>query len=511
MSANNKDIGTSLAQTGSQAVVSFQQVELFNRMASGAVGYAISLSQHDNNIANPLFMEGQAFFDVGNFDQAIKKFMIAAELGHLVAQLRLGGIFLEDIGGNLDYDAAHLWFIRAADQGDARAQLKLGWMHEAGLGVDADNRRAVYWYRVSAELGNPEAQFNIGVKYDNGEGVDHNPEEAVRWFMVAAEHGLADARYFLGQALESGDGVESNLQEAIDWYFVASEQGHASGRRRFWSLCISGAFRPETYEETIFAELIGVHLGNSIPFFRDALRLRKGWEVEIYSKICRASRGDATSQFELGNQYHIGDKVLMDFDAAIYWYKLASEQNYPFAWNNLGIIYNIPQEIYFDEVEAASCFRKASELGYFNQMTALGNIYYTGKSVSLNYTLAREWYLKAMNHGDAGGFFGLGLIYGQGLGVEKDLDLARTYFVSAVDRRPSLAGRLYEFYSKGIIFSEDQGEAKKWKPLADKNVAGEAKEEISVGYISDNMAPRGRYARLREKRNKERPIKGIFD
>jgi len=187
---------------------------------------------------------------------------------------------------------------------------------------------------------------------------------------MAAEHGLADARYFLGQALESGDGVESNLQEAIDWYFVASEQGHASGRRRFWSLCISGAFRPETYEETIFAELIGVHLGNSIPFFRDALRLRKGWEVEIYSKICRASRGDATSQFELGNQYHIGDKVLMDFDAAIYWYKLASEQNYPFAWNNLGIIYNIPQEIYFDEVEAASCFRKASELGYFNQMTA---------------------------------------------------------------------------------------------------------------------------------------------
>jgi len=98
MSANNKDIGMSLAQTGSQAVVSFQRVELFNRMASGAEGYAISLSQHDNNIANPLFMEGQAFFDVGNFDQANKKFMIAAELGHLVAQLRLGGIFLEDIG-----------------------------------------------------------------------------------------------------------------------------------------------------------------------------------------------------------------------------------------------------------------------------------------------------------------------------------------------------------------------------------------------------------------------------
>ena len=210
---------------------------LLSRICSNALPYAIAKEKIDSDQADSHYQDGCELYEKKEYDEAIERFVMAAELGHCEAQIKLAQIFLEGIPDQevdfVDHRRAFAWYERAAAQGSTHAQLKLGWMCEAGLGHPKDSRRAVYWYRLAAEAGNPDAQFNIGVKYDNGEGVEHNPEEAVRWFTMAAEQGHADARYFLGQAYEIGDGVEKDIQEALDWYILAIEVGQSAARRRF--------------------------------------------------------------------------------------------------------------------------------------------------------------------------------------------------------------------------------------------------------------------------------------
>ncbi|NDB67513.1 MAG: sel1 repeat family protein [Methylocystaceae bacterium] len=546
MSDEEEKAQTALTLSSAQALIPFQVNEVFNRMALGAVDYALVLSRHDDAIANPAFSKGEANFGQSKIGDAIKHYTIAAELGHLIAQLRLGGIYLEGIGGHQDYAAAFRWFTRAADQGEPRAQLKLGWMNEAGLGIPSDSRRAVYWYRIAAEAGNPEAQFNIGVKYDNGEGVEHNAEEAVRWFLMAAEQGLLDAQYFLGQSLEAGEGIEQNQQEANDWYFLASEQGHASAKRRFWSLCLSGTFKPENYEETLFAELIGQQMGNNGPHFREGLRLIQSLESTVYTEILKACGGTPESQFSLGLRYANGNGVLRDYDAAVFWYRRASAKCHAGAFNNLGNIFSRRDTGMFNEPEALRCFHKAAELGsevgmynfacwlldgigirknvkraiklfeasakqkYCLSMTMLGDLYYIGELVDVNYTEALKWYSKAASHKFANGYFGLGLLHGQGLGLTKDLELAKSYFEKAVDLEPSYALRLADFYENGVIFAADPEIASMWKDRAQKHDVDNATAEQTL-LIAKSISGRGRTERLSEKRNKARPILGVFD
>jgi TPR repeat protein len=298
-------------------------------MASEAVEHAVEIANRDDLIANPAFEAGERCFAKGEIHGAIRNFTVAAERGHVIAQLRLGGIHLEGVGGFKDLDAAFHWFMRAAVQGEARAQLKLGWMHEAGLGVRTDNRRAVYWYRVAAESGNPEAQFNIGVKYDNGEGVEHNPQEAVRWFLLAAEQGLADARYFVAQALENGDGIEANINEAMDWYLLGSEQGHTSAKRRLWSLYREKLFIPEGYAEAVFIEKIGRDLGQEQPYFFEYLKLNPGYIHQGYEEIfpedvdTEGNSHTAEDCREIADSYRDGNLFEVDLPAACYWYEKA--------------------------------------------------------------------------------------------------------------------------------------------------------------------------------------------
>ena len=546
MSDEGEKFRNALTLYSAQALISFQVNEVFNRIAVGAVDYAVALSRDDDATATPAFEEGQTQFEQQNISDAIRHFTVAAELGHLIAQLRLGGIYLEGIGGYQDYTAALRWFSRAADQGESRAQLKLGWMHEAGLGIPSDNRRAVYWYRVAAEAGNPEAQFNIGVKYDNGEGVEHNAEEAVRWFLMAAEQGLPDAQYFLGQALEAGEGVEQNLQEAIDWHFLASEQGHVSAKRRFWSLCLSGVFKPESYEEALFAELIGRQMGNRGPHFRDGLRLLMPSDAVVYPQILNAFGGTPESQFSLALRYANGTNVLQDPEATVYWYRRASAGGHSGAFNNLGTIFSRRDTGFFDDSEAVRCFRKAAELGcevgmynyanrlldgvgvrknvkraiklfeasaeqeYCISMTKLGDLYYTGKSVELDYAEALRWYSEAASHEFANGYFGLGLIYGQGLGVAKDLELAKSHFEKAVDADESHASRLADFYERGVIFAADPEIALMWRGRVQMHHADDELREPQP-LIAKPSSGRGRPERLSEKRNKARRILGVFD
>ena len=423
---------------------------IFNRMTSEIMPFAERQMQADQDTAIPLYEDACSMLSEGRISEAETLLERSAELGLVDAQHLLGELNLlgSQFSKNLE-KAAH-WFQRAADQGDHRSQIRLGWLHEAGLGFEVDQAKSVYWYRLAAEQGNVDAQFNLAAKYDNGEGVHHNPDEAARWYRLAAEQGHADAQYFLGQAYEAGDGVEQDIQEAIDWYILASEQNHASARRRFWTLCLEGAFYPEEDAEAVFAEKIG------------------------------ASLGYAGAQFKLGFRYDVGDGVEKNLPLAHSWYEKAAQNGFKEAHYHLAIHYQFGRGVPVDEGKAAHLNGLGNEIqtsGSFPDFKRGTTTRITGEGVTSSNTKP-DWlfdglgqmdprsaidYREALVRADAGDFeaqFELGLMHRRGDGIPQSRSEAlKWYSLAASSDHAGALNNLALMISNGDGVSRDQKKA----------------------------------------------------
>ena len=149
---------------------------------------------------------GQLYFSVGseaNETKAASWYRVAAESGHLDAQLIVARNYLEGRGCAKDASAAAPWLRKAAEQGHSGAMFQLGAMHYMGDGVSRDLRAAAQWYRLAAEQGNSLAQHNLAEMLLNGKGIDRNTAEAIEWYTKAAKAGVLEAQRVLDH-LHSG-------------------------------------------------------------------------------------------------------------------------------------------------------------------------------------------------------------------------------------------------------------------------------------------------------------------
>ncbi len=86
-----------------------------------------------------------------------------------------------------------------AMQGSPDEQFRLGTMFENGQGVQMDSVQAAHWYRKAADAGHADAQYRLGLLYLSGNGVARDPQAADNWFRAAARQGHAEARQQLSQ------------------------------------------------------------------------------------------------------------------------------------------------------------------------------------------------------------------------------------------------------------------------------------------------------------------------
>ena len=95
--------------------------------------------------------------------------------------------------------------------------------------------------------------------------------------------------------------------------------------------------------------------------------------VEAYSKrdfkaalaewLPLAEEGDATAQNSVGALYDHGLGVEEDDAAAVHWYQLAADQNFPLAMRNLANMYAGGHGVTFDKAQAEYWYQKAAEAG----------------------------------------------------------------------------------------------------------------------------------------------------
>jgi len=139
---------------------------------------------------------GCEYYNVQNYEEAIKWFEKSAKQGNRDAQHNLGAYYHSIL---LNHSKAFFWHKMAAEKGDAESQVTLGELYYYNEGVAQDYHQAAYWYKKSAEKGNSTALFNLGGCYHSGKGVERNNAKALYYFKKAAYLGDKDAENAFAQ------------------------------------------------------------------------------------------------------------------------------------------------------------------------------------------------------------------------------------------------------------------------------------------------------------------------
>jgi len=163
-----------------------------------------------------------------NVEMAVEYFKIAAQLGHVHAQMAVGSFYY---GMNDCYEAIK-WIQMAADLGNAEALFNLGVFYMEGMGCDQDMELSAKYFHRAARRRHPEAQYAYGDLLSQGWGVEQDDAKALKWFSSAAENGHVEAMFRVGQCYESGLGCKQDLNAAAKWYDAACEKGHRMAAQR---------------------------------------------------------------------------------------------------------------------------------------------------------------------------------------------------------------------------------------------------------------------------------------
>ena len=115
----------------------------------------------------------------------------------------------------------------------------------------------------------------------------------------------------------------------------------------------------------------------------------------------KAEKGDAQSQFELGQVFYSGKfGEATNYLEAVKWFHKAAEQNHATSQNNLGACYANGQGVAKDEEEAVKWYRKAAEQNFAEAQCNLGVCYYAGEGVTKDYVEAYKWLSLASAQGN---------------------------------------------------------------------------------------------------------------
>ncbi len=158
--------------------------------------------------------------------EAHRWFLLAAQHGLPLAQVRTGLAYAQGEGVARNDTAAFEWMKRAALQGHELGQFYIGLAYDQGLGVGRDAARAQRWLRLAASQGNSEADLRLAFLYLKGAGGDKAvTARAVASLERAGLNGVADAQLVLGEIYTTGYLVGRDAARARRWLRAAALQG----------------------------------------------------------------------------------------------------------------------------------------------------------------------------------------------------------------------------------------------------------------------------------------------
>jgi len=137
---------------------------------------------------------------------------------------------------------------------------------------------------------------------------------------------------------------------------------------------------------------------------------RKDYKEAFKFFSLSAEKGDADTQYVMGEMYWQGQGVPQDYKEALKWYRLSAEQGNADAQFRLGTIYYEGLEVPKDYKEAGKWFRLSAEQENSDAQYMLGWMYFEGQGFPKDYVLTHMWMNLAASNGNESAVKGRNII-----------------------------------------------------------------------------------------------------
>jgi TPR repeat protein len=107
----------------------------------------------------------------------------------------------------------------AANNGHLEAELLMGYAYKNGTLFNKDQKLANVWFKKAASHNNPDALYELGLSYNFGYGVEKDQKEAVTFFQKAKDLGHHLSTLFFSYQNYVSDQFNKDV-DAIDWPHV---------------------------------------------------------------------------------------------------------------------------------------------------------------------------------------------------------------------------------------------------------------------------------------------------
>lgn len=181
-----------------------------------------------------------------------------------------------------------------------------------------------------------------------------------------------------------------------------------------------------------------------------------------------AETGYVAAFHNIGNHYKQGSGVPRDLGLALEWFLRAAEKGHPEDAYNAGVIFSRgTDEIPVDYERAHLWFERAARQDYPSAFDRLGMLYRDGHGVAQDLEAANGYFEHGAQLGDASAMVNLGTSYLKSTGVETDYAKAYDLFRRAAQlRRRSAYTNLGDMYRRAQGREQDLGESAFWYGLA---------------------------------------------
>lgn len=129
---------------------------------------------------------------------------------------------------------------------------------------------------------------------------------------------------------------------------------------------------------------------------------------------------DPAFQTRLGDRYRTGVGSARDYAAAMRWYRMATDQGYAPAQNDIGVMYEHGLGVPVDLAEAAKWYALAAAQGEGHAQHSLGLLLRDGRGITRDSVKAAALIRKATEQGHAGAYMDLAQLYWDGVGLPRD-------------------------------------------------------------------------------------------
>jgi TonB family protein len=265
-----------------------------------------------------------------------------AELRHraavkdAAAEFTLATRLLADTGNKERTQEGLMFLERAAAQNHSWALLALGEQLEAGKIMEQDETRALALYEQAAALGLPAAARVAASHYKDGKGVRRDTPKAFKLYEQAADSGDIEAMVWTGYMLERRMGTNPDLGRAVEYYQKAAAADNVWAMERLADIYFSPKSGLQNTAEAMVWLRRGADAGSRLLRVFSAQVLMGESEIseEELQKVFgwleeQAREGDGFAAYTRGRFDWTATAVEFNRTAALRWYEMAAEKNYP--------------------------------------------------------------------------------------------------------------------------------------------------------------------------------------